>query len=99
MYAIRSYYADLEEHVLHDVALEWLRIGERPAPEQHVVESPGSGRERRRIAHLAGQRDQCVTHRPARRITRRPALARSGVGRMTVGPERTAVDPGSYNFV
>ena len=85
---------DLEEHVLHDVAAEGLRQQQRLALEEHVLETPGLGAERRRVAHLAGERDEREAYRAAGGIARRPALARAGVGRVPIGAQRPAVDPG-----
>ena len=85
--------ADLEQHVFHHVAAERLRQRERLALEQHVLETPGLRAQRRWIAHFALQREQRVAHRAAGGIAGRPALARTGVRRVTIGAQRAAVDP------
>ncbi len=63
------------------------------ALEQHVLEPPALGRQRAGITHLALQRKECVPHRPAGGVARRPALARTRVRRVPVGAQRAAVDP------
>ncbi len=85
---------DLEEHVLHHVAAEGALELELLALEEHVVEAPGLRGEHRRIAHLAGLRDEREAHRARGGVARRPALPRAGVGRMAVGAQALAVDPG-----
>ena len=86
--------ADLEEHVLHDVAAERLRQRERLALEQDVLKTPGFRGQRGGITHFVLDREQRVAHGAARRVAGRPALARAGVRRMAVGAQGAAVDPG-----
>jgi len=63
---------DLEQHVFHHVrAVRTLKL-EFVALEEHVVEAPRLRGQHRRIAHLAGLRDQRETHGARGRIARGP---------------------------
>ena len=84
---------NLEQHVFHDVAAELLRVGQCLALEEHVLKPPGLCSQRRRIAHLARQRDERMSHRATGCIASRPALARTGIRRMAIGAQRPAIDP------
>src|SRR6267142_6191955 len=76
---------DLEQHVLHHVAAERALELELLALEEHVVEAPGLGSERRRVTHFAGLGDEREPYRPRSSVARGPAFARAGVRRMAVG--------------
>jgi hypothetical protein len=70
---------DLEEHVLHHVAAVGALELELVALEQHVVEAPALGREHRRVAHLAGLRDERertarLVASPAAQLLREPVF-------------------------
>src|SRR5690606_35676111 len=68
--------ADLEQHVLHDVAAERALELERLAAERDILEAPGPRAERGRITdYLPIDRVDRVGHRAAARIAGRPALA------------------------
>ena len=85
---------DLEQHVLHHVATVGPLELEFVALEQHVVKAPGLGGQYGWVAHLAGLRDEREAHGAGRGVARRPALARTGVGRVAVGTQRLSIDPG-----
>src|SRR2546428_8421410 len=85
---------DLEQHVLHHVAAERALELERLALEEHVVEAPGLGGERRRVTHLPGPGDEREPYRARSGIARGPALARAGVRRVAVDAQRLAGEPG-----
>ena len=85
---------DLEEDIFHDIGAITLRERERIAVEQHVVITPGLRTQRRRITHFTGHRDERETHPATRRIARCPALARPRVRCMSIGAQRTTVNPG-----
>ena len=85
--------ADLEQHVLHHVAAVGPLELNGVALEQHVVETPGLRGQDRRVAHLAGLRDQREAHGARGGVAGGPALARAGVRRVAVGAQALAVDP------
>ena len=97
---------ELEEDVFHHIAAEAPLEAEAPlrlglggeiaigVAELHIVEAPLGRGERTGHAHLAAQGDIGQAHRPGSGIPGGPALARPGVGRMTIGAQALAVDPG-----
>ena len=85
---------NLEQDIFHHVRAVLARELERLAFEQHVVEAPGLRGERRGVAHLALERHQCEPYCAAGGVSRRPRFARAGIGRVAVGAQRLAVDPG-----
>ena len=85
---------NLEQHVFHHIAAVRTLELERLALEQHVIEAPGLGGQHRWVAHLAGLGHQGQTHRARGGIAGGPGFARAGIGRMAVGAQRLAIDPG-----
>ena len=85
--------ADLEEHVLHDVGAVGPLEAERPAAKEHVVKSPGLRGEHGGITHLSGLDHQREANGAAGRVSGRPALARTGIGRVAIGPQALTIDP------
>jgi hypothetical protein len=86
--------ADLEENVLHHVTAQRPCQPQFTALEQHLLETPPRRGQRRGIAHLARQGQQRETDTACGGIPCGPALARSGVGRVTIGAQGAPVDPG-----
>ncbi|MNZ85597.1 hypothetical protein D3C78_1043930 [compost metagenome] len=98
--------ADLEQHMLHHVASQWLGKPEGALvvglecqvlvgmAEQHIVEAPLRCSKHPRNAHLATQGDVRQTHTTAGGITCRPGFARAGIRCMTISTQRLAVDKG-----
>ncbi len=86
--------ADLEEHVLHHVAAIRALEFERAALEGDVVEAPGLCSKHGGVAHFAGLRHQRKAHGAAGGVARGPALARAGIGRVPIGAQALAIDPG-----
>ncbi|CAB3773046.1 hypothetical protein LMG29739_06363 [Paraburkholderia solisilvae] len=83
---------NLEQHVFHHVRTVRTLELECIAVEQHVVEAPRLRTQHRRIAHLAGLRDQREAHRARRGVAGGPRLARAGVRRMAVRAQRVPID-------
>ncbi len=84
----------LEKYVLHHIAAEGLRQRQRLAFEEHVLEAPCLGRQRRGIPHLTLEREERMTHRATGRIACGPTLAGSGIGSVTVRAQGAAIHPG-----
>jgi hypothetical protein len=83
---------NLEQDVLHDVG-PIRTLEEKPVlVERDVVEAPGPSRQYRRVAHLAGPRDQRQSRAAARCIAGGPTLARARVRGMPIRSQALAVD-------
>jgi hypothetical protein len=85
---------DLEQNVLHDVAAIVTLELELVALEQDVVEAPGGcgqngGDTTLTLLHLQDEVDSALAG-----ITSGPGLAGHGVGRVTVGTQTLAINPG-----
>jgi len=85
---------DLEKHILHDVAAIGALELELLALKEDIVEAPGRGRQDGRNAGLALEDLQGEVDGTLAGITGSPRLAGHGVGRVAVGTQRLAVDPG-----
>lgn len=85
---------DLEEDVLHDVAAVWALELERLALEEDVVETPDGGGEDGGNTGLTLGDLQDEVDGTLASVTGSPRLAGHGVGRVSVGTEGLAVNPG-----
>lgn len=90
---LRTWVGHLEQDVLHHIATIRPLELELVALEQHIVETPHGRRQHSRHTRLALQHLEGEVHRPLACITGGPRLARHGVGRVAVCPQRLAINP------
>lgn len=91
--------ADFEEDVFHDVGAVGALELEGLSAEGDVVEAPDGSCEHGRVAHLAGLDHEGEADGAAGGVSGGPAFAGAGVGRVAVGAEALAVDPGEREGV
>lgn len=89
-----TWVGDLEEDVLHDIGAVWALELEGLALEEDIVETPDWGGEDGWDTWLATGDLEDKVHGALAGITGSPGLAGHGVGRVAVGSEGLAVNPG-----
>ena len=85
---------NLEQNIFHHIRAERAREFDGLAAKEHVAEAPLGRGERGGITHLAFDGHEGVLDGAGGGVAGGPGFARAGVGRVAIGAQRAAVEPG-----